>query len=182
MTPLRAVTAPVAPALTVALVSSPTIDAVAILAFALLVVGVVGAIVPGVPAGLASLAGVVLYWWGSGFTEPGTALLVALVAVGVLAIAADWFAGAVAARVGGASTPTAVLAGLVGLALLLPAGPIGMLLGSAATVFVLEYRRRRDARAGALAAGAYVVGFFASAAVQALLTLSMLVAMVFVAL
>jgi len=157
------------------------IDPVTAVAFLLLTVAVAGSFLPGVPAGLLSLAGVGLYWWGTGYAEPGPVVLGVIVLTGLLAVLADWFGGVVAARVGGASTSTTVLAGAVGVALLFVAGPIGVLVGSAATVFVVEFLRRRDARAGATAAGAFVLGFFASAFVQALLALSILLAMVGVA-
>jgi hypothetical protein len=164
------------------LAATPVAAPVTLAAFLLLVGGVVAAFLPVVPAAVPSVAGVLVYWWGSGYTEPGPAVLVALVATGLLAAVADWFGGALAARAGGASTASALLGGAVGLVLLFVAGPLGVLVGAAGTVFAVEYRRRRDARAGALAAGAYVVGFFASAFVQALLTVSMLLAMVAVAL
>jgi uncharacterized protein YqgC (DUF456 family) len=160
----------------------PAIDVVTVLAFVLLVSGVAGAVLPGVPAALLSLGGVYLYWWGSGFADPGTLVLAVLTLVGVLALAADWLGGVVAARAGGASTTTTLVAGVVGLLLLVVAGPVGVLIGSVTTVFVLEYRSHRDASRGATAAGAFVVGFFASAVAQLLLTLSVLVAMVGVAL
>ncbi|MFC7134924.1 MULTISPECIES: DUF456 domain-containing protein [Salinibaculum] len=165
------------PALAVA-----TADLVTVLAFVVLAFAVVSAFLPGFPTGAVSLAGIGLYWWGSGFTSPGTAVLVVLIAVSLLAVAADWFAGAVAAKVGGASLLTTALAGLVGLALLFVTGPIGMVVGSAAVVFALEYRKHRDVRGSATAAGAYVVGFFASAFVQALLAFSVLLALVWVTL
>ena len=159
-----------------------TADLVTVLAFVVLTFAVVSAFLPGFPTGLLSLVGIGIYWWGSGFTSPGTAVLVVLVAVSLLAVAADWFAGAVAANVGGASLLTTALAGLVGLALLFVTGPIGMVVGSAAVVFALEYRKHRDVRSSATAAGAYVVGFFASALVQALLAFSVLLALVWVTL
>ena len=153
------------------------VDLVTVVAFLLLVAGVVGAFLPSVPAALLSLAGVLLYWWGTGYTDPGTLVLAALVLTALLAMLADWFGGVVAAHVGGASTSTAVLAGVVGLLLLFVTGPVGVLVGAAGTVFVVEYLKRRDARAGAAAAGAYLLGFFASALLQGLLTLSILLAM-----
>lgn len=159
----------------------PGVDFVTAAVFLLLVAGVVGAVFPGVPAPLLSLAGVVVYWWHTGFTEPGTVVLVALVLTAGLALLADWLGGLVAARVGGASTTSALAAGAVALVLLFVAGPVGVLVGAAGTVFLVEYIRGRDARAGAAAAGAYVLGLFASALAQALLTLSILVAMVAVA-
>jgi uncharacterized protein YqgC (DUF456 family) len=156
--------------------------ALAVLAFFALAGAVVSAFLPGIPTGVVSLVGVGLYWWGSGFTDPGTVVLATLVGLCVLMVAADWFGGIVAARVGGASTVTTVIAGGVGLALLLVTGPVGMILGSAAVVFALEYRKHRNVETGAKAAGAYVLGFFASAVVQALLALTVLASVAWVAL
>jgi uncharacterized protein YqgC (DUF456 family) len=161
-------------------VSAP--DLVTVVAFLLLLAGVAGAVLPAVPSAVLSVAGVLVYWWGSGFTDPGPFVLAALVLAGVLAAAADWFGGAVAARVGGASTTSALLGGAVGLVLLFVAGPLGVLVGATGTVFLVEYRKREDARAGAAAAGAYLLGFLASAVVQAVLAVSILLAMVAVAL
>lgn len=157
-------------------------DLLTVLAFVVLAGAVASAFVPGIPTGAVSLAGIGLYWWGSGFTSPGTTVLVVLATVSLLAVAADWFGGLVAAKVGGASLATTAAAGVVGLALLFVTGPIGMVLGSAAVVFVLEFRKHRDARGSAVAAGAYVVGFFGSALVQALIAFTVFVAMVWVAL
>lgn len=156
--------------------------ALTLLALLVLAGGIVAAFVPGVPTGAVSLAGVGLYWWSTGFSEPGLFLLVTLVVLCVLMFAADWFGGIVAARVGGASTVTTLVAGGVGLALLLVTGPVGMIVGSAAVVFVLEYRKHRTVETGAKAAGAYVLGFFASALVQAFLALSVLLSVGWVAL
>ena len=77
------------------------ISPVSAAAFLLLLAGVLGSFVPGLPAPLLSLAGVLAYWWGTGFAEPGTAVLLALLATGALALLADWLGGAVAARVEG---------------------------------------------------------------------------------
>lgn len=153
-------------------------DVLAVVAVALLVAGVVGCVVPAVPGPPLSLSGVYLYWWGSGFSEPGTALLVALTLLGVLAIVADLASEVVSARVGGASLTTSIIAGVVGIVLLAVSGPAVALLAVVATVFALEYRRHRDAARGAKAAGVVVLGMLGSAAVQALLTASMLVAFV----
>ena len=153
-----------------------------LVAFALLVAGVVGSVTPQLPGAPFSIAGVLVYWWTSGFTDPGTLFLVALLVVGLVTWAVDWFGGAFAARVGGASTKTAILAGLVGLVLFFFTGPLGILAGVALTVFALEYYRQEDARASAKAAAVTTAGMLGSAVVQAVLTGSMLVAMVVVAL
>ena len=154
------------------------VDVVLLIALALLVAGVVGSVVPAMPGALLSLAGVYLYWWSSGFTSPGTALLVALTVVGVGTMIVDYLGGAIAARAGGASMATTGLAAVVGFVLFFVAGPVGILLGIAGTVFLAEYYRSQDTRASGKAALYATVGVLASAAMQVLLTLTMLVAFV----
>jgi hypothetical protein len=153
-----------------------------VVAFALLVVGVVGSLLPLVPGAVASLAGVVVYWHATGYADPGPVVLAALVLVGLFAAAVDYFGGAIAARAGGASALTTAAATVVGLILMLVTGPVGLLAGVAGTVFALELYRNRDARASGRTALFATVGVLASGAVQVLLTASMLVAMVLVAL
>lgn len=158
-----------------------SIDPITVVAFLLLLGSVAGAFVPGLPAGILSIIGVVVYWYSTGYAQPGTVLLVILLGTGLLAVLSDWLGGVVAARVGGASTLSAVLGGFVGLVFLFVVGPGGMLVGATLTVFAIEYARQRDARSGAAAAGAYVVGLCASSIAQALLTGLILLAMVVVA-
>ncbi|MFB6191885.1 MAG: DUF456 family protein [Haloarculaceae archaeon] len=158
------------------------LDAVTLLALAACLAGVAGAVLPGLPGGPLSLVGVLGYWWHTGFAEPGPLVLAALVGLALLAIAADLGAGFVAARAGGASTRTSLLAGGVGLLLLPFAGPVGVLAGIAGTVFLLELRRRGDLKASARAAAVTTVGVLASAGVQALLTGAVLVGMLLVVL
>jgi uncharacterized protein YqgC (DUF456 family) len=155
-----------------------TIDPFAVAAVALLAAGVVGCVVPVVPGAPLSLAGVYLYWWGSGFTEPHLGLLAALTLLGVLAVVADLAAEVVSARAGGASLTTSLIAGVIGIVLFALAGPAVALLLVITTVFLLEYRRHRDASRGARAAGVVVLGILGSVVVQVLLTGSMLVAFV----
>ena len=150
------------------------------LAFLCLLGGVVGSLVPQVPGALLSLAGVYCYWYATG--EPGLALLVALTLTGLVTWVVDFAGGAIAARAGGASTTTAVLAGLVGVVLFFVASPLGAILGVAVTVFAVEFQRQRDARKGLKAALVTTVGMLASSVAQALLTGSMLLAMLVVAL
>jgi len=156
---------------------------VLVVTFVLLIAGVVGSLIPQVPGAPFSLGGVLVYWWGTGFSEPGTLLLLVLVGVCVLTFVIDFAGGVIAARVGGASTTTAVLAGLVGFVLfIVSGGPLGMILGMVLTVFVVEYYRQNDARAGAKAALVTTLGVLSSAVMQAVLTGSILLTMALVAL
>lgn len=158
------------------------VDLVVVGAFALLVLGVVGSVLPSLPGALLSLGGVLLYWWGTGYTEPGTLLLVALVGGAVLAFLVDILAGFLAAKFGGASTMAAVLAGVAGFLAFLVAGPLGIVLAVAGTVFVVEVTRGSDFRAGARAAAITTIGMLGSAIAQVVLTASILIVMLAVAL
>lgn len=154
---------------------------VPLLTVLLLVAGVVGSVVPGLPGAGFSLTGVLFYWWQSGFTSPGPVVLALLLGLGLLALLADWFGGAAAATAGGASRTTVVLAAIAGFLLLFVAGPLGVVLGIGGTVFLLELRETGDPSASLRAAAYTTVGMLASAVVQALLTAAMLVvALVFV--
>jgi uncharacterized protein YqgC (DUF456 family) len=154
------------------------VDIAVLVAVGLGVLGVVGSVVPLVPGTLSSLVGVYLYWWASGYTEPGPLLLAALTVVGVLALVADYFGGAVSARAGGASMVTTTLAAIVGIALFFVVGPLGIVLGVAGTVFVVEFYRHRDPERSLHAALYAAVGVLASTVVQLLVTVTMLVALV----
>lgn len=158
------------------------VDLPAILAFALLVAGVVGSLVPALPGALLSLSGVYLYWWHTGYAEPHLLPLALLTLAGLFAVAFDWVGGAVATKVGGGSTRSTAAAGVVGFLLFFVAGPFGVILGVAGTVFVLEYAGG-DSRSASLRTAAYATaGLLASVLVQAFVTLSILVAMVLVVL
>ncbi|MFB6078696.1 MAG: DUF456 family protein [Halarchaeum sp.] len=157
-------------------------DAFVLAAFALLVAGVAGTVVPLVPGALVSLAGVLVYWWTSGYVSPGPLVLAGLVLVCLLTLAVDYFGGAVGASASGASGRTVAAAALVGFVLMVVLGPIGLIVGTAGTVFLAEYARHADVRRGARAAAYATVGVLASAVVQALLLLGVLAAMALVAL
>jgi hypothetical protein len=157
------------------------LDLVALLALTLCVVGVVGSVLPLLPGAALSLAGVLTYWWGSGYTSPGPLLLVVLVVLALTALLVDWFGGAVSAKAGGASLRTTAVAAVVGFALVFVAGPVGLLVGIAGTVFALQFYETRDAEASARIALVATVGVLASTAMQALLTGTVLVAMLAVA-
>lgn len=156
------------------------LDWVTLGALALALGGVVGSLAPGLPGAPLSLAGVLLYWWHAGYAEPGTLALAGFVLLAVVATLADLFGGAVAARAGGADARTSLLAGGVGFALFFLAGPLGVLVGVAGTVFAVELYRGGDTKASARAAAATTVGMLASAAVQVVVTLTMLVGLLFV--
>jgi uncharacterized protein YqgC (DUF456 family) len=153
-------------------------DALVVVALSLLVAGVAGAVLPLVPGGVLSLAGVLLYWTQTG--APGPLLLAALAGLAVLAVVVDWLAGVLGARASGTDTVTAVVAGAVGFVLMLVAGPLGLLAGVAGTVLVAELRASGDVAGSLRRAAVSTVGVVASAAMQVLLTAAVLGAVLWV--
>ena len=150
--------------------------------FGLLVVAVAVSLLSRVPGVVLSIAGVSLYWWDSGYTEPGEITLAVLTLVTVLVLVGHGFNRFVVTRVGGVSTVTATLGGFVGFVCFVFLGSTGLLLGAVVTVFLLEYVRRRDAKQSVLAAMVVVFGTFAARVVRVLMTLLVLLVMLTVAL
>jgi uncharacterized protein YqgC (DUF456 family) len=157
-----------------------TAAGVVAITFALLIAGVVGSVVPAIPGALLSLVGVLFHWWASGYTTPGTAVLLAFVGVAVAAMLVDLFGSAIAARHGGASKLTVGAAIAVSLVLAAFTGPLGILVGVPGTVFLLELYRNGDSGQARRAAVMTTIGIFASALVQALLTTTLLIGFAFV--
>lgn len=147
-------------------------------AVVLLLAGIAGSVVPVVPGAELSLAGIYLYWWSTGYATPGLIALAAFTFVGLAAILADHFAGALAAKAGGASTKTTLLAAILSLPLLLVAGPVGLVLGVAGVVFLAELYRTRNVGQGVRSGVFAAVGVLGSAVVQLLVTCSLLVGFV----
>ncbi len=143
--------------------------------FALLGAGVVGSLVPAIPGAFLSLVGVVFHWWATGYATPGPLTLVAFAGLAVAAMLVDLFGGAVAASHGGASRGTVVAAIAVSLVLAVATGPLGILAGVPATVFLLEFYRGGESQQAWRAALVTTVGIFASALVQVFLTTTLLV-------
>mgnify|MGYP000215221730 CR=1 FL=1 len=155
-------------------------DPPVVVAFALLVSGVVFSVVPLLPGPVLSTGGVVGYWWATG--EPGWVLLTVLLAVGVTAALVDWFGGAAAAKGSGVSMRVSLLAGVVGFVGTVIAGPVGLLVGVAGSVFLASYARKRGATASARTAVYATAGVLGTVVVQTLLTGSMLLTVAVIAL
>ena len=151
------------------------VEVALVVAIVLLVAGVVGSVLPAVPAGGFSLAGIWVYaLFGS---EPlGPLALGALTLAALGTVVVDYVGGPVAARLGGSSNRTAILAGLSGLVLLFVLGPVGIIVGVVGTVFALERYEGADTETAARRAVYTAAGVLGSALAQLLLTGTILLA------
>lgn len=146
-----------------------------LLIIGLLIAGVVGSIVPMLPGALFSLAGIIVYYFYT--PDPGLFFTAFLVLTAVFALATDWFAGSIAAKYGGASSKTSLMAGIAGvLGFIFLGGPIGLAVAVAATVLVREYLIHGNEQKGLKAAFYATIGILGSAVIQTFLTASILVA------
>lgn len=150
------------------------VDVVLVVAVALLAGAIVGAAVPMVPSGLLSLAGLGVYWWGTGFAEVSALTFAVLALLAVVTALIEFFGGSIAARAGGASWLTTAVAAVVGIVLMVVTGPLGLLVGLFGTVFVLEFVRDGELEGSTRSAVYTTIGVLASTAVQVLLTASIL--------
>lgn len=147
------------------------------IAWVLIGLSFVGAVVPFVPGPPLAFAGATYYAWRTGWTEvsPFTILLLALLALAG-STADIWVAGA-GAKKGGASgwaTAASMAGGFIGL---LVASLPGLLIGSIGAIVLVEYSRHRDWRQVIRASGGYLAGYFLSLVVQ--LFICMLMALFF---
>ena len=152
------------------------VDLVTVFALALLVGAVVGSVVPLVPAGPLSVAGVLVYYFLAPASAPSlwTGWLVVFVLVGLTAFAVEHLGGPLASKAGGAETSTMVVAGLASLALFFVVGPLGIVVGTVGVVLAAELRAGKELRPAARAAAFTVAGLLASSVAQFVLTLSIL--------
>ena len=159
------------------------------LTIVLMVVGLIGSVVPGLPGVTLIFLSALLYAILTDFETVGVAVIVVLFVLAALAFLADFFATSYGARRFGASnwgTVGGAVGGIVGAVLGLVFAGIGSLFGliagTIAGVFAGEYLHRQrhgererestDWRRASRAAGGVIVGYLASAVIQGLLGLA----------
>jgi uncharacterized protein YqgC (DUF456 family) len=135
------------------------------LAVALVLVGLVGVVVPGVPGTILVFAGLWLAAWADGYTRVGVWSLVAIGIIAAASYTVDFVAGALGVKRLGASTRAmtgAALGTLFGLFFGLP----GLILGPFAGAVLGELSARRDLKQAGRAGVAAWIGFAIGMAVK----------------
>jgi uncharacterized protein YqgC (DUF456 family) len=162
------------------------------LTLVLMVVGLVGSVVPGLPGVTLIFLSALLYALLTDFQSVGAAVLVLLFVFAAVAFVADFIATSYGARRFGASnwgTVGGAVGGIAGAlvgALFLGIGSLfGLILGTIAGVFIGEYLKRNrhgdqspaqaDWGRASRAAGGVIIGYLASAVIQGSLGLASVV-------
>lgn len=148
-------------------------EPVNLLILLLLIGGVIGSLLPLIPGALLSLLATVVYVTAT--PNPSIIYIIFSLTIAAFALTADWLAGSIAAKYGGASNKTSLMAGIAGLiGFIFFGGPLGMTVLIAATVYIREYLihgNQEISEKGALYA---TLGVLGSALIQTFLTLTIL--------
>lgn len=152
------------------------------LAYLLMFLGVVGALLPILPGPLFIWLGALVWSWADGFRAVGWPTLAVLGALLLLAWGSDLLLSTLGSRYAGAgwrAVAAAILGGVLGGILfsgLLPlVGTImGTIVGAVAGILAVEYYEQRDWGRAFQAGKGYVLGYLAASALKLLLSLAML--------
>lgn len=148
------------------------IDIISLSVILILLALVFCSLFPLIPSGLLSSLTVIIYWWYSGYSEPGLLVVISLVILGILVEVTDFMSGIVAGKLGGASSLPVLVGTVIGLILMFIVGPIGFILGISCTVFIYSYYKQEDTKKVALKKSGYtVIGVLASNIVQIIMLL-----------
>jgi len=143
------------------------------LAYVVIAIGVLGAILPGVPGPVLIWLGALLWAWADHFQHVGWPTLIVLAVLMIAAGGAELWMSALGARRGGASWPAllaGVALGIAGFFLFsLPGAIVGVVLG----ILAVETRRTGGLRPALKSSGGFLLGYILSAAVQLSLSLIM---------
>jgi len=149
------------------------VEIVLLVAIGFLLLGVVGSVVPLLPSGLLSLAGVYAYvFFGEGSIH--ILILLGLTLAGVLAAVLEHFGGPLAAKASGASNQVVAAAAIAAVLLFFVAGPVGIVAGVLGVVFALEMHKGASIEVALKRALYTGGGILASTVMQLLLTICIL--------
>jgi hypothetical protein len=150
-------------------------------AYALMVLGLIGSLLPVVPGPIFIWLGVLTWAWGDGFQAIGWPTLVILGILTVIAWVSDLGLTTILSRRAGVSWRSigaAILGGIIGgillSGILILGSIVGTILGAIAGMMLFEYREKGDWDLAWAAAKSYLVGFFGAVVIETGLSLIML--------
>jgi len=139
--------------------------------------GLIGVFVPMVPDIIPVWVGVIIYQFGPFPLDLPSVFWVVLVIVTIITVLSDFLANAIAVKKSGGSN-VSVIAALVGLAIgLVILGPLGIIIGPFAAIFLAEYYRsqKKDYNEPLKIAFSTVFAFIGSGIVKIVLLLIVIV-------
>lgn len=148
---------------------------------ALLLGGVVVSVAPKIPGGVAlTVAGVYLHWFGTGFSEPHSMVVILLTMIGIFILLSNLVGPVIRKKIGDTPAITTTIGGLVGAVGSFIWGTPGFIVGMFLTVFVLEYLRRGDVVESVVSSIVTVLATFSLKPVKIIVSVTTLAVMLFV--
>ena len=144
-----------------------------ILAILLVLTGLAGLVIPGLPGSPLLLGGLVVAAWAEDFVYVGGGTIAVLTFLAALAFAVDFIAGALGVKRFGASK-RAALGAVIGLLIGLFFGLPGILLGPFLGAMIGEFTARRDLEAAGRAGVGAWLGLIVGAVAKFAIALSMI--------
>ncbi len=152
----------------------PLIILVTIVAI-LLIVGLFGTLVPGLPGIAFVLGGILLYAWQTGFSEVSIGTVLILTILAGLAVAADYFGSALGAKYAGGKM-WSIWGAVIGTIIGVSAGPVGMFAGAFIGALIGAMVEGHSEERALKVAVYSMIGIIGSAIVQFLLAFVMIIA------
>ena len=158
------------------------LSGIALVAYGLMFIGLIGSILPLVPGPLLILLGAVVWAWGDGFEAISWPTLLVLGVLTVLAWSSDLIMTSLFSRKLGVSWKAigaAIVGGLIGGIFFggwipIVGTVIATVIGGIIGIVIAEYLDKRELHAALRASGGYIAGFLVSAAVEAFLGIAMI--------
>ena len=149
-------------------------DQTLLLAFAIMLAGLVGCVLPVLPGPPLVWLGALFYGWQTDWERVGPVFLALTLILALAGGTADIWMGWVGAKKGGASFASQIAALVGGIVGLVVFSVPGLLLGSMGAIALVEWRKHRDWNAVMRAGGGYLAGYLLSMVVEVLMALGII--------
>jgi len=147
-----------------------------LLSYILVVMGIVGIIIPGLPGLIFILAGILVYGWHFGFEVLGYNFIATMVLLTVIGTVVDILGSMVGAKKYGASK-LSILAIVVGVIIgAMAMGPIGLIIGPIVAVILTEMFRGKSFSEAIKVTLGVILGFISGLALRFVIGIGMAIA------
>jgi uncharacterized protein YqgC (DUF456 family) len=150
------------------------------LALGLMLLGLMGALLPGIPGAALVWLVALIFVITNGFQELSPLAFAGMTLLGIAGASSDLWVGNALGRLGGASWQALLAGTVLGLAglvvgfLFAGVGAVpGLLIGTMGGIILVEWRRRRRLGAAARAGAGWLIGYLVSSLVEFVLALLM---------
>ena len=148
-----------------------------LISYLLIIAGIAGIIIPGLPGLVLILAGILVYGWHVGFDVLGSSFLITMILLTIIGTVIDILGSVVGAKKYGASK-LSILAMVIGLVFgLIAIGPPGLIIGPVAAVILTEMLvSKRSFNEALKVTLGVVLGFLSGIAIRFIIGIGMVIA------